>query len=98
MGITFRPTASDFGGAWEGVLVTECWDLDIVVLTADRDLASRALAAYCTDMGMDRELLPPLESRWVIFERQPEGAESLWAMKAATEGDEQALRIHHVPA
>ncbi|MFD9070557.1 hypothetical protein [Streptomyces lasiicapitis] len=94
----FVPTAADFSGAWEGVPVCEFEDGDIVVLTGDPGRADSALAVYCRDMDMDREYLPAMEPRWVVFEWQPEGAECPWFMTFADAGDDMAVRIHYVRA
>jgi hypothetical protein len=34
----------------------------------------------------------------VVFEWQPEGDEYPWVMQFADEGDDQAIRIHYLPA
>ncbi|MFJ3699543.1 hypothetical protein ACIPW9_36375 [Streptomyces sp. NPDC090052] len=99
----FHPTAKDLGGAWEGVPVCRMEEDDIVILTADRETARGAAAAYlrevCGDSdGVIREYLRSLTDRWVTFEWQPEDAEYPWLMVSAAEGDDQALHIHYLPA
>ncbi|WP_328545400.1 hypothetical protein [Streptomyces europaeiscabiei] len=94
----FHPTADDFGGDWEGVPVCSLDNEAIVILTADRLRAAGALAAFCKDMGFDREYLPSMEDRWAVFEWQPEDAEIPWFMDLAEQGDDQAIHIHYLPA
>jgi hypothetical protein len=96
----FHPTADDFGGDWEGVPVCQLGDDDIIILTADPDAARAALAAFCKDMYLDFEFisLEGLEGRWAVFEWQPEDAECPWLMDFAAESDDQAVRIHYLPA
>lgn len=96
----FRPTAADLAGAWAGVPVCQFEDEDVIVLTADRGAALRAITAYCTDMDWDMEFesLDCLVARWVVFEWQPEDAEGPWLMYFAAEGDDMALQIHYLPA
>jgi len=96
----FHPTADDFLGEWEGVLVTDFPDGDIVLLSGDQDAAQKALAAYAADMGMDPEFMhfEDLAARWAVFAWQPEDAECPWLMDFAEPGDDMALRIHYLPA
>jgi hypothetical protein len=97
----FHPTADDFGGDWEGVPVCQLGDDDIVILTADRDAARAALAAFCKDMYLDLEFLPldRLEARWAVFEWEPEDAEYPWTVRwDAAQAHDQAIRIYYLPA
>ncbi|WP_331741437.1 hypothetical protein OG760_37680 (plasmid) [Streptomyces sp. NBC_00963] len=99
----FRPTAKDFGGAWEGVPVCRMEEDDIVILAAVPSAARGAAAAYLREVCGDsddviREYLRWLTDRWVTFEWQREDAEYPWLMVSAAEGDEQALHIHYLPA
>lgn len=95
----FTPTANDFGGDWEGVPVVQCESEDIVILTGDQTRAAVALDAFCKDMLIDREYLPVMQSRWAVFEWEPEDAEYPWTVNwDVSEHDDQALRIFHLPA
>jgi hypothetical protein len=95
----FTPTADDCGGAWEGVPVFQCESEDIVILTDDRRRAGAALGAFCKDMLIDLEFLPAMQARWAVFEWEPEDAEYPWTVSwDAVEGDDQAVRIHYLPA
>ena len=95
----FTPTADDFGGDWEGVPIVQCESEDIVILTVDQTRAAVALHAFCKDMGIDREYLPAMRSRWAVFEWEPEDAELPWTVDwDAAEGDDQAVHIYYLPA
>jgi hypothetical protein len=98
----FRPTVRDFGGfEYDDVPVCELNDESIVVLTGDPKGARTAATAFCADMGLDLEFvgLEQLDARWAVFEWQPEDAECQWTVRVdATEGDDQAVRIHYLPA
>jgi hypothetical protein len=95
----FTPTADDFGGDWEGVPVFQCESEDIVILTGDQLRAAVALHAFCQDMGIDREFLPAMQARWAVFEWEPEDADYPWTVRwDAVQGDDQAIRIHYLPA
>jgi hypothetical protein len=95
----FTPTADDFGGDWEGVPILQCESEDIVILTDDQARAAVALHAFCQDMLIDREYLPAMQSRWAVFEWEPEDAEIPWTVNwDAAEGDDQALHIYYLPA
>lgn len=97
----FRPTAKDFEGEWEGVLVCQLADEDIIALTGNPALAEAALTAYCTDMGMDLEFvdLYAMEARWAVFEWRSEDAESPWTVCLdAAESDDMAVRLYYLPA
>lgn len=94
----FHPTADDFGGDWEGIPVCSLESEDIVILTSDRTQAAAALAAFCKDTGIDPDYLPEMEDRWAVFEWQPEDSDSPWFMDLTEQGDDQAIRIHYLPA
>lgn len=95
----FTPTADDFDGAWEGVPVFQCEFEDIVILTDDQTRAAVALHAFCKDMLIDREYLSAMQSRWAVFEWEPEGAHYPWTVNwDAAEDDDQALHIYYLPA
>ncbi|WP_405944710.1 hypothetical protein [Streptomyces sp. NBC_00932] len=99
----FHPTATDLGGAWEGVPVCRMEEDDIVILASDPSAARGAAAAYLREVsgdsdGVIREYLRSLTDRWVVFEWQPEDAEYPWLMTSAAEGDDQALHVHYLPA
>jgi hypothetical protein len=81
------------------VPVFQCESEDIVILTGDQHQADAALGAFCKDMLIDREFLPAMQARWAVFEWEPEDSEYPWTVSwDASEGDDQAIRIHYLPA
>ncbi|MFJ6348619.1 hypothetical protein ACIQKB_03980 [Streptomyces sp. NPDC092046] len=102
----FQPSAQHPGMdyIYDGVLVVEFEDGDMVAITEDRARAEAAVATYLRDQaGIDdeadiREALADLTSRRVVFEWEPEDAECAWFMNPAVEGDDQALGVHYLPA
>lgn len=95
----FHPTVDDFGGDWEGIPVCSLESEDIIILTTDQDRADAALRAFCKDMWIDHEYLPTMQSRWAVFEWEPEDADIPWTVRwDAAEGDDQAVHIYHLPA
>ncbi|MFD0555371.1 hypothetical protein ACFQ0X_43935 [Streptomyces rectiviolaceus] len=87
-----------------GVLVVEFDDGDLAAITDDRDKAEVAVAAYLREQaGLEAERaigveLAALKPQWAVFEWQPEDAEYDWCWESAEEGDDQAVRIHYLPA
>ncbi|MFD9249572.1 hypothetical protein [Streptomyces bottropensis] len=101
----FTPVASDEAGFYDrdGVLVAAIGEDGeaLIVLTDDLDKAFAAAAAYGEAIGYDpdyvsREYLRPL---WAVFEWEPEESDSPWTVRwDASESDDQAIRIHYLPA
>jgi hypothetical protein len=97
----FTPTAVALKAeTHEGVPVFELEEGDLFTLTADRDVAMRAITSYAkahgwyvADLTSDR-----LKSQWSVFEWEPEGADYDWLMNDAAEGDEHAIRTYYLPA
>lgn len=101
----FTPTAADLGGVWEGVPVCLLEDTaggeHVIALTGDTAAARTAVAAYLKQTGWDVEFvdLDRLEARWAVFEWEPEDSDTPWTVNwDAAEGDDQAVRIHYLPA
>lgn len=96
----FHPTAADMAGEWEGVPIAGFEDDDIVLLTADKDAAHRALTAYARDMSWDLDFIGAhrMTLRWAVFEWQPEDAHHDWLMSFAAEGDDMAVHLYYLPA
>ncbi|MGW1468487.1 hypothetical protein ACWCPT_29595 [Streptomyces sp. NPDC002308] len=99
VGRRFVPTGADMHGEHAGVPICEFEDGDLVLVTADREAAIKALEAYCVYVGMEFDDLDldALEACWRTFEWQPEGAEYRWVMSTAAEGDDMALLVHYLP-
>ena len=99
----FTPTADNMLGVWEGVplaTVGEDGD-DLVLLTDDPDKARAAAIAYDTETGVDTSCVNygRLKAVWAVFEWEPEDAEFPWTVRwDAEENDDQAVRIHYLPA
>lgn len=96
----FLPSPSDIGfTTCEGVLLADLDDDAVVLLTDDRAAAHRALVAHARAAGWDMEVLDAdlLQLHWVVFEWQPEDAESDWEMQGAAEGDDMAVQVHYLP-
>lgn len=89
---------------YDGVLIVQFDDGDMAAITADRDKAEAAVATYLREeSGIDdettiRDELAELKPQWVVFEWEPEDAECAWLMNLAHEGDDQAIRVHYLPA
>ena len=95
----FHPTAQHFGGDWEGVPVCSLESEAIVILTDDQHRAAAALHAFCRDMWIEHEYLPPVQARWAVFEWEPEDSEIPWTVRwDASENDEHAVHIYYLPA
>ncbi|MEU7378152.1 hypothetical protein [Streptomyces albidoflavus] len=78
-----------------GAPVVELDGGDIVILTTDPDRATQAVTAYAQayDLPLDDRALARLRSRWVAFERQPEGD---WLLDDAQPTDALATRVHYL--
>ena len=101
----FTPVADDMNAFYEnnGVLFAAVGEdgEDLVVLTGDVDVAKAVALAWAKDTGLDldEDDLKYLEPRWAVFEWEPEDAECPWTVRwDASEGDDQAIRIHYLPA
>lgn len=102
----FIPSTKDVGFdyEYEGVLVVEFEEGDMAALTADREKATAAAATYLREVaGLEdesdvRDETDSLRPLWVFFEWEPENAECAWRMHAASEGDDQAIQVHYLPA
>jgi hypothetical protein len=101
----FTPERSDTNGLYEkeGVLFAAIGEdgEDWVFVTDDRAKAYAAAQAYATEVGVDLAWInaKDLQPYWAVFEWEPEDAESPWTVRwDAAEGDDQAIRIHYLPA
>jgi hypothetical protein len=102
----FTPERSDTNGFWEkeGVLLAAiCEDgEDLIVITDDREKAITAARAYLVDealVDLDYVNFEHIRAHWAVFEWEPEDAEFPWTVRwDAAEGDDQAIRIHYLPA
>ena len=101
----FTPDSKSIGFDFEydGVLVAEFEDGDMVAVTADREKAVAAVSTYLREVADVTEesdvqrYTKHLYPRWVAFEWEPEDAECTWLMNPASEGDDQALQVHYLP-
>ncbi|MFE3045409.1 hypothetical protein ACFXIY_00010 [Streptomyces albidoflavus] len=93
----FLPTTAESLSAesYAGVPVVELDGGDLVVLTTDAVRAARAVTAYALayDLPLDHRPLARLRTRWVTFERQPEGD---WLLDDAEPTDALATRVHYL--
>lgn len=93
----FLPTTAESLSAesYAGAPVVELDGGDLVILTTDPDRAAQALTAYAQayDLSLDDRALARLRSRWVTFERQPEGD---WLLDDAQPTDALATRVHYL--
>ncbi|MFI1314569.1 hypothetical protein ACH4TS_31205 [Streptomyces albidoflavus] len=92
----FAPTAENLQAEiYASAPVVELDGGDIVVLTTDPDRAAQAVTAYAQayDLPLDGRALTRLRSRWVTFERQPEGD---WLLDDAQPTDALATRVHYL--
>ncbi|MDX2986431.1 hypothetical protein [Streptomyces caniscabiei] len=101
----FTPVADDANGFYEktGVLVTAVGEDGevFIVLTDDPTKARAAASEYAEWAGWDLDYvdLDRLEAGWAVFEWEPEDSESPWTVRwDATETDDHAVRIYHLPA
>lgn len=102
---SFTPVADDRNAFYEkaGVLVTAVGEdgETFIALTGDETKARVALVRYAKDSGWDPEYidLDDLRPCWAVFTWEPEDAECPWTVRwDASEDDDQAIRIHHLPA
>jgi hypothetical protein len=103
----FTPTVDELEGEWEGVPVCSVSeDGDVIALTDDHQQAVRAISVYRREMAgclynpdFDGVDASEVRAFWAVFEWQPEDSEMPWTVRwDATEGDDQAIRIHYLPA
>jgi hypothetical protein len=99
----FTPTADDLEGVWAGVPVCSIGeDGDLIALTGGREKAIAAVRSYLDDQAwvdLDYVDFDDIRAHWAVFEWEPEDAESPWTVNwDAAEGDDQAIRIHYLPA
>jgi hypothetical protein len=101
----FTPVASDTNGFYEtaGVLLAVIGEdgEDFVILTGDQDKAREAVTVYAAEIGMDLDFIDfgLLHPYWAVFEWEPEDAECPWTVRwDASESDDQAVHIFHLPA
>jgi hypothetical protein len=101
----FTPVADDMNGFYEkaGVLVAAIGEdgEDLIVVTDDLDKARASVAAYAEWTGLDPDYvgLDDLRPHWAVFTWEPEDAEFPWTVRwDAEESDDQAIRIHYLPA
>jgi hypothetical protein len=99
----FTPVANDMNGFYEhaGVLVLAIGEdgEDLVVITDDKETAYAAAIGYGPTLGFDPDYFDreDMTAQWVVFEWQPEDAESTWFMNPAAEGDDQAVHVFYLP-
>ncbi|WP_330328243.1 hypothetical protein [Streptomyces pseudovenezuelae] len=104
----FTPTLDQLEGAWEGVPICSLGeDGDVIALTDDHQQAVAAMAVYRRDMagclynpdsdGVDADAV---RAFWAVFEWEPEDSEMPWTVQWGDEfeGQDQAIRIHYLPA
>ncbi|MFD9057556.1 hypothetical protein ACFWCM_19850 [Streptomyces albidoflavus] len=92
----FVPTAENLQAEiYASAPVVELDGGDLVVLTTDPDRAAQAVTAYAQacDLPLDGRALARLRSRWVTFERQPEGD---WLLDDAQPTDALSTRVHYL--
>jgi hypothetical protein len=104
----FTPTADELEGEWEGVpLCSIGEDGDVIALTDDHAQAVHAMGVYRRDMASclynpDFDEIDPAKvvAHWAVFEWEPEDAECPWTVRWGddVEGEDQAVRIHYLPA
>lgn len=99
----FTPTAADLLGVWEGVPLSTIGEdgEDLILLTGDLAKARAAAMAYDQEVGVhpDSANYDRIQACWAVFEWEPEDAEYPWTVRwDAAEGDDQAIRIHYLPA
>ncbi|MFJ8301568.1 hypothetical protein ACIQ9R_37465 [Streptomyces sp. NPDC094447] len=102
----FQPSAAPAPGmdyVYDGVLVVEFEDGDMVAITDDRTKAEAAVATYLREQaGIDdegdiRHALTDLIERDVFFAWEPEDAECAWFMHPADEDGTDVMRVHYLP-
>jgi hypothetical protein len=99
----FTPSADDMVGVWESVPLSTIGEdgEDLILLTDDRDKAVAAARAYDREVGVDIHYVDygRMKAHWAVFTWEPEDAEVPWTVRwDAQEGDDQAVRIHYLPA
>ena len=97
----FTPTAETLKAeVHEGVPVVELEEGDLFALTADRDIAVRAMTGYAKahDWYVDDLTSDRLKAQWSVFEWAPLDAEYDWHMNDAAEGDDMAVHAYYLPA
>lgn len=99
----FTPSEADMVGVWEDVpLATIGEDGEaLILLTDDRDKAIQSATAYDREVGIDIGYVDyeRMAAHWAVFTWEPEDAEFPWTVRwDAAEGDDQAVRIHYLPA
>ncbi|MFI8792633.1 hypothetical protein [Streptomyces sp. NPDC055105] len=102
----FTPERSDTNGFYEkdGVLLAAIGKdrEDLIVIAEGREKAIAVARAYLDDQAwvdLDYVDFDNIRAHWAVFEWEPEGAESPWTVRwDAAEGDDQAVRIHYLPA
>jgi hypothetical protein len=99
----FTPAANDLLGVWEDVPLATIGEdgTDLIILTDDRDKAVAAARAYDREVGVDVHFVnyDAIKAYWAVFTWEPEDSEFPWTVRwDAQEGDNQAIRIHYLPA
>jgi hypothetical protein len=104
----FTPTLDQLEGEWEGVpLCSIGEDGDVIAMTADHQLAVRAMAVYRREMAgclynpaFDGVNEADVKAWWAVFEWEPEDSEIPWTVQWGDEfeGSDHAIRIHYLPA
>lgn len=90
-----------------GVFVTAVGEdgEDLIALTTDRTVAETAIRARAVEVGFDVDYLDfdRMQPRWGVFDWEPYDPERPWAADDwfvswdASEGDEKAVHIFHLP-
>ncbi|MGW0633130.1 hypothetical protein [Streptomyces sp. NPDC002758] len=96
----FHPTARDFNEVhYDGVLLSELADDDMVALTADPMKAVAAMNAHLRQMDAHDDVTEKdVELRWAYFKWEPEDAEHPWTLHWATPEEDMAIHLHYLPA
>ena len=101
----FVPTADDMLGVWESVPLSTIGEdgEDLILLTDDPEKARAAALAYGTEVGLALDAVDydALQPCWAVFTWEPEDAECPWTVNlnwVANASDDQAVRIHYLPA
>ncbi|MFF6903460.1 hypothetical protein [Streptomyces hydrogenans] len=102
----FQPSTGQPGMdyVYDGVLVVEFEDGDMVAITGDRAKAEAAVATYLREQaGIDdegdiRHALGDLVDRDVFFAWEPEDADCAWFMHPADADPTDVMNVHYLPA
>ncbi|MEU1599578.1 hypothetical protein ABZ468_43950 [Streptomyces sp. NPDC005708] len=96
----FHPTAADFANVqYDGVLLAECADGDLIALTPDPVQAVAAMNAHLRQKGLDAELATDdVQRRWAVFKWQPPESECPWTVDWADADAAMAVPLHYLPA